>query len=283
MKIKNILLTLTGVTLSVGSSQAAVTAYTADVNTLNLWHFDEASGSTVDDSQNTHDLGAVSGASLGSTGFSGFGNAGNTDSGTNAGFRKSGVVVSSLTGATGAFTFEAMVTLQDLGGGQQFISHEGDGAVGSRGFHFKTTGAGFLTLTNIAGGGDPASVAIPTTGDHAFVANEWFHVAVTYTGDQGAANNFNYYWTRVDSGATVANLVGTATMTDDLAGTANFLAVGNEFRGTATGSTEGLIDEVRISDIARTSDQFIFAPVPEPSTTALLGLGGLALILRRRK
>ncbi len=29
--------------------------------------------------------------------------------------------------------------------------------------------------------------------------------------------------------------------------------------------------------------QFALAPVPEPSTTALLGLGGLALILRRRK
>ena len=28
---------------------------------------------------------------------------------------------------------------------------------------------------------------------------------------------------------------------------------------------------------------FVAAPVPEPSTTALLGLGGLALILRRRK
>ena len=32
-----------------------------------------------------------------------------------------------------------------------------------------------------------------------------------------------------------------------------------------------------------TSDTISIALVPEPTTTALLGLGGLALILRRRK
>ena len=33
----------------------------------------------------------------------------------------------------------------------------------------------------------------------------------------------------------------------------------------------------------QTIQSFTFNPVPEPSSTALLGLGGLALILRRRK
>ena len=44
-----------------------------------------------------------------------------------------------------------------------------------------------------------------------------------------------------------------------------------ELRNDAT--TQALFDNVRLDA----------SPVPEPSTTALLGLGGLALILRRRK
>jgi hypothetical protein len=58
-----------------------------------------------------------------------------------------------------------------------------------------------------------------------------------------------------------------------------------------TGHWDGLIDDVAIFDGVLDSTQLInvrtlgatnFA-VPEPTTTALLGLGGLALILRRRK
>ena len=64
--------------------------------------------------------------------------------------------------------------------------------------------------------------------------------------------------------------------------------IGNAFRTVGSGVTanlEGSIDEVRISGIERGADDMLFttAPVPEPSTTLLMGLGGLALILRRRK
>lgn len=49
------------------------------------------------------------------------------------------------------------------------------------------------------------------------------------------------------------------------------------------GSSEfnGIMDQFRVSDTALTPAEFL--AVPEPSSTALLGLGGLALILRRRK
>ena len=48
------------------------------------------------------------------------------------------------------------------------------------------------------------------------------------------------------------------------------------------GSFIGWLDEVRLSGIALTPDQFLRA-VPEPATLSLLGLGSLALLRRRRR
>jgi hypothetical protein len=45
----------------------------------------------------------------------------------------------------------------------------------------------------------------------------------------------------------------------------------------------GNIDEVRISDSALSPSQFLFAPVPEPTTASLALLGGLASWALRRK
>ncbi|MGB0992734.1 MAG: LamG-like jellyroll fold domain-containing protein [Akkermansiaceae bacterium] len=60
----------------------------------------------------------------------------------------------------------------------------------------------------------------------------------------------------------------------------------NPFDGAAGGFT-GSINEVRTfsfnSGEFATSDLLTGATVPEPSSSALLGLGGLALVLRRRK
>ena len=61
---------------------------------------------------------------------------------------------------------------------------------------------------------------------------------------------------------------------------------------THTNTFGGMIDEVTFYDLGDTGDQVLVASiathhaliaVPEPSTTALLSLGGLTLILRRRK
>ncbi len=64
------------------------------------------------------------------------------------------------------------------------------------------------------------------------------------------------------------------------AGTVGDAVTGQSFRNvnTATGAADSLEPIVANSDFGVTVNT-----VPEPSSTALLGLGGLALILRRRK
>ncbi len=61
----------------------------------------------------------------------------------------------------------------------------------------------------------------------------------------------------------------------------------NPWDGVGTSGFNGSITEVRLFTFTAgefvTGDLLTAATVPEPSSTALLGLGGLALILRRRK
>lgn len=85
-----------------------------------------------------------------------------------------------------------------------------------------------------------------------------------------AADNSYYYWV---NGTLLNTDLSTA-----IAGTNGNGFVNNTFIGDYSGSLAGewQIDYVRI-------DTDAIAAVPEPSSAALLGLGGLALILRRRK
>jgi hypothetical protein len=108
--------------------------------------------------------------------------------------------------------------------------------------------------------GNPALAApIPTSGDHAFSTEEWFHVAVTYNGDDGEADNLKFYWTRVGANPTEANLIGTATLDTDLS-EANLgeTAITIHRRSEYRDPFFGRLDEVRISDIARGPAEFLF-------------------------
>ncbi|MGB0774832.1 MAG: PEP-CTERM sorting domain-containing protein, partial [Akkermansiaceae bacterium] len=84
--------------------------------------------------------------------------------------------------------------------------------------------------------------------------------AVTF--DDGAVSKPNGTWTEyTDSGAVPTNAASVV------------ITIADSAAAGSAGSNDGYADLVSFSTTA----------VPEPSSTALLGLGGLALIMRRRK
>lgn len=288
------LLTLSG-TLAV-TAAAAVAPYTPDVNTVYLFHFDEpAAGSVATNSMSVPgaNLVAFDGNNfagdgvnqpavttvLGSAGFAGFGSAANLaasdlglglDVNGDGGFQLDDgsptaadrLSTHSFFGANNVFTLEALINVPSItSGNRQIIATDHGGPNNTdRGIQFRITSSGSLEFNFIGVNTSSLTVPIPTTGDHAFVANDWFHVALVYDG-----TNALFYWTRLASGATAANLIGGPLAEDVDANDAALLVIGNEGRAVgSTGATEGLlglIDEVRISNVARATNEFVFRSV----------------------
>lgn len=106
-------------------------------------------------------------------------------------------------------------------------------------------------------------------------AGKWYHMAVVTDGDQ-----MDVYADALD-GAGFQN-IGTLLMAEggdhSLRPTGNWTFGRGWWNGGFVDHIDGNIDNVRLSDEALTTDQLI----PEPTTLALLGLGGL-MLRRRRK
>lgn len=266
--------------------------YTADANTLHLFHLDETSGDYLDSGNAPLKPQDIIGTTRGTFAPSGFGNAftvTSSDLGNNA--LTKGITTSNndpqsdYQGADGAFTYEALInvsTIRDVAGEQQMIlTRESDGPTSDRSFQLRIDD-GRLHFTGVSGEGG-LFAAIPDTGDHAFMPNEWFHVAATYNGEPSDTESLKLYWTSLGSDATEANLIGTGQLAFDIAETdGGIFAIGTMRRNAFRAPLLGSIDEVRISDIARAPNDFLFA-VPEPSSFLLAALGLIGLFTWRRR
>lgn len=279
--------------LMLPAAHAAVAPYaSADADTTYLYHFDEAAGgSSAANAGSTGDAAlSVNGnpyagdgvnqplitTVLGAAGFSGFGNAANVtgsaclgvDADGNGAYQPGDFAPvgpdqlldhSTIFGVSNAFTLEAMVNVPSItSGNREIICTDNNGAAADRGFQFRINGTGNLEFNFIGSAPAAFTAPIPTSGTHGFVANEWFHVALTYDG-----TTLTYYWTKVDASVITANPIATNTVETVDVNDDAVLIIGNEGRATGGLGGEplgGLIDEVRISKVARSASQFIFAP-----------------------
>ncbi|MBN1362582.1 MAG: LamG domain-containing protein, partial [Sedimentisphaerales bacterium] len=249
------------------SQVGASVPYSVDPHTLHLYHFD----GDATDSMTTSPIDLVldSGATATDAKVPGLGQAlytyeGTSATGTNlpSAMAAAETPISNFVGADGAFTFEALVCpafdLGSLPNHMQIISGDHDAA---RGWHFRVDSAGNLVFTKLTGTiQDDMRTPVPSSGPHAFAANKWFHAAVTYNGQANTDGNLKLYWTALDSGAAEAVLLGSFNLTADLdPGIAPSFVIGNEGRSGngRTENWEGWIDEVRISDVARSASEMI--------------------------
>lgn len=287
-------------------SATAIEPYQADPFTLHLWHLDEEEAPFLNSStsQQFPLEGQFNGATSQSSNLPGFGNAVSFHHDSGGDPRKSnlrgGIVTLSpvlddgaaddappgfrYTGDDGAFTFEALIKLDLLpnaaeGIALDLITMEGDEKLGEprvegveipRGFHFRIERDGFLMFNPLPGSGSTggAMATIPTTGPHRIDTENWFHVAVCYSGQEGLSGNIQLFWTSLADSIERANLIGTGTLSDDLTEFRGDFAIGNEARNlvglpqnhSQNAEAEpfpGLLDEIRISSVARHPTDFL--------------------------
>lgn len=131
--------------------------------------------------------------------------------------------------------------------------------------------SGASAIYNIGGAGGTAANSGQVVGATDVRDGEWHHLAVTV-----GNGTLTYYVDGIQEGS--ADFTGS--------GNATSLQIGSRF-GQGGRQTTALIDDVSIYDealdAAAINQLSGAAAVPEASSSLLMGLGGLALLLRRRK
>src|ERR1051326_4013216 len=283
--------------------------YTVDADTLHLWHMNDQSVPVIDmGSDGMHLTALRNGATLGNVSYRGFGTAlstydGGPDSAADAGHDaylaarplvngSGNNVLMTYAGASGAFTFEALVridfdpeatfstnslTSSNHSSFMQIINLDADEST-NRVCQFRLVPIGvlkgntepLLEFINLNKDKSPQSLtaSIPTNGADAIKFGSWYHVAVTFDGDRDRSDDLKFYWTLVDPGRTKANSIGSGWMTNELpSGCSPDFAIGQTGRQSPVTPYPnqnflGLIDEVRISGVARSETQMLFETQP---------------------
>lgn len=176
---------------------------------------------------------------------------------------------------TGAFTFEAIVypTGDLFSSGLNWQIFCGDNSSGQRGWQWRIqTGnppkMNFNFITAANGNGGNFTVDLPVSGPNAITTNQWYHAAVTYTGNNptngDTAGILTFYWTLLDPNKSEASPLATnyvAEPAGTIGGTPSPAIGGSQRTINGVGNGEGFvgfIDEVRVSSISRSASDMAF-------------------------
>ena len=228
-----------GTNLSIPTTQ-----YVVDDYTLHLYHFEDGT-----DSAGSFDLATYNSATISESSLSTYDGGASTTGYICA--DASGYTtqsdLSNFIGTDGSFTFEAMVKpLMEPGtaGNQEIICCESDSSNTDRGFQFRIESSGTtLRFQTLSG----STVSYDAT--ISYTAGNWYHAAVTY---YAATGKLKMYWT--PKGDSIDQVGSWSSVTALNGSTSTLFCIGNELRsvsGYGNENFEGLIDEVRISGIAR--------------------------------
>ena len=289
--------------------------YVADDATLHLWSFD-APGSTTSDkgpggitlTNYSQTVTPGSTASITDSGIAALGNAlrlvaTNLSAGNSYAFANGdrAEIANVVNPETGAFTFEALVKPE----GNPFVANgnweiiAADSSAAPRGWQFRIQTGATPTLNFNAFPGNNAAVnnlvtPLPASGPNAVVVGQWYHTAVTYSGHSptngDSAGLLRFYWTLFDANRTAADVLFETTVGAGFGLPASGsvpIAVGGSgrnFPGTLANAEgfKGFLDEVRMSIVARGSNEMAFTTggavnppsfLQQPPATTTVGFG----------
>ncbi|MFV0416922.1 MAG: LamG-like jellyroll fold domain-containing protein [Chthoniobacterales bacterium] len=290
MKTKPYLPLIAAACFALGSTQAQQ-PYTADGNTMLLYHFDQNSGATAapDSSGNGRNATYGSGTTSGLTSATGLDRAfSGTDTNTGRVFYTDPTTPGTdsflYDMVNNDFTVEMWVKFDDVtfstGGNRRLFAIQPTGSTDvdlqlSIINYSNATYGGALSLGNTG-----ALNRTFTTTPYNWVADEWYHIAIAVT-TTGGTNTANFYINQAGDSATPTPWATTTfgSLTPSSSTSTRTISFGNMYGNNGDSYFPGVIDEVRVSNIARTEFQTL---IPEPSVAAL-SLTALAGFLFRKK
>jgi len=282
MKTKQILALLAAITCSAGISSAAVIQpYSSDANTLHLYHADDATTPLADSAGSLPLYDWGSRGTFGVDSVTGLNKAWESSTTANSDLQSIGNIswgAGSMMGTDGAFTWDMALRPDEAansGAGIQMLMQHGGNQMQLK-LNYAAGGELFLTMWDGVNSTTLFNERLDTgLGINTYAANDWFHLGVTYDGTSAG----KVYWTNLGDDYTgTANELASFSMSDMAIADATLSVGGTPNLGGSV--FNGAIDEIRISDIARASDEFL--AIPEPATVGMLGLGALITLLIRR-